>query len=45
MIVRAGLPGASFPSGLYIRLHADTKHSRKARKDKHIVISPAPQWG
>lgn len=30
---------------LYIWLHADTKHSRKARKDKHIVTSTAPQWG
>jgi Zn-dependent M32 family carboxypeptidase len=32
-------------SALYIWLHADTKHSRKPRKDRHIVLSTAPQWG
>ncbi|KJF96750.1 acid shock protein precursor, partial [Raoultella planticola] len=30
---------------MYISLHADTKHSRKARKERHIVLSTAPQWG
>jgi hypothetical protein len=30
---------------VYIWLHADTNHSRKPLKDKHIVCSTAPQWG